>query len=89
MRRQFVLDKRTDKLIEELASNGAGNRSLVVRTAVQLLADMEDRMDKIEADPAFQEMMRKSDADIRAGRVIPHSDVVKMSRAKNAKSKKR
>jgi predicted transcriptional regulator len=89
MRRQFVLDKRTDKLIEELASNGAGNRSMVVRTAVQLLADMEDRLDKIEADPAFQEMMRKSDADIRAGRVIPHSEVVKMSRAKNAKSKKR
>jgi predicted transcriptional regulator len=89
MRRQFVLDKRTDKLIEELASNGAGNRSMVVRTAVQLLADMEDRLDRIEADPAFQDMMRKSDADIRAGRVIPHSEVVRMSRAKNAKSKKR
>jgi predicted transcriptional regulator len=82
MRRQFVLDKRTDKLIEELASNGAGNRSMVVRTAVQLLADMEDRLDKIEADPAFQEMLRKSDADIRAGRVIPHEEVVRMSRAK-------
>lgn len=89
MRRQFVLDKRTDRLIEDLASNGAGNRSMVVRTAVQLLADMEDQLDRIESDPAFQEMMRKSDADIRAGRVIPHSEVVKMSRAKSAKSKKR
>ena len=89
MRRQFVIDKRTDKLIEDLASNGAGNRSMVVRTAVQLLADMEDRLDKIEADPAFQEMMAKSDADIRAGRVLPHEEVVKMSRAKSAKSKKR
>jgi predicted transcriptional regulator len=85
MRRQFVLDKRTDKLIEELASNGAGNRSMVVRTAVQLLADMEERLDKIEADPAFQEMLRKSDADIRAGRVIPHEEVVRMSRAKRKK----
>jgi hypothetical protein len=50
---------------------------------------MEDRLDKVEADPAFQKMMAKADADIRAGRVIPHSEVAKMSRAKNAKSKKR
>jgi predicted transcriptional regulator len=85
MRRQFVLDKRTDKLIQELASNGAGNRSMVVRTAAQLLADMEDRLDKIEADPAFQEMLRKSDADIKAGRVVPREEVVRMLRAQRKK----
>ncbi len=85
MRRQFVLDKRTDKLIEELASNGVGNRSMVVRTAVQLLADMEDRLDKIEADPAFQKMMAESDRAIREGRVTPHSEVVRMSRARAEK----
>jgi predicted transcriptional regulator len=89
MRRQFVLDKRTNKLLEELASYRAGNRSMVVREAIQLYADVEDRLDKVEADPAFQEMMAKSDADIRAGRVIAHSDVVRMSRARSAKSKKR
>lgn len=89
MRRQFVLDKRTNKLLEELASYRAGNRSMVVREAIQLYADMEDRLDKVEANPAFQAMMAKSDADIKAGRVIPHSEVLKMSRAKSAKSKKR
>ena len=89
MRRQFVLDKRTNKLLEELASYRAGNRSMVVREAIQLYADMEDRLDKVEADPAFQEMMEKSDADIKAGRVTPHAEVVKMARAKNAESKKR
>jgi predicted transcriptional regulator len=89
MRRQFVLDKRTNRLLEDLASYRAGNRSMVVREAIQLYADMEARLDKVESDPAFQEMMAKSDADIRAGRVIPHSEVVKMSRAKSAKSKKR
>jgi predicted transcriptional regulator len=62
---------------------------MVVREAIQLYADMEARLDNIEADPAFQEMMAKSDAEIRAGRVIPHSEVVKVSRAKSAKSKKR
>jgi predicted transcriptional regulator len=89
MRRQFVLDQRTDRLLEELASYRAGNRSIVVREAIQLYADMEDRLNKIEADPAFQELMAKSDADIRAGRVTPHSEVVRMSRAEAAKSKQR
>jgi len=88
MRRQFVLDKRTNKLLEELASYRAGNRSMVVREAIQLYADMEDQLDRVETDPEFQKMMAKSDADIRAGRLIPHSAVVKMSRARSAKRKK-
>jgi len=54
LRHQFVLDKRTNKLLEELASYRDGNRSVIVREAIQLYADMEDRLDKIEADPAFQ-----------------------------------
>ena len=89
MRKQFVLDKRTNKLLEELASYQGGNRSLIVRQAIQVYSDMEDRLDQIEADPAFQAMMAKSDADIKAGRVIPHEEVVRMSRAKVAKGKKR
>jgi predicted transcriptional regulator len=89
MRRQFVLDKRTNKLLEELASYRAGNRSMVVREAIQLYADMEDRLDKIEANSAFQKMMDDSDADIKAGRVMTHTEVMKLSRAKNARSKKR
>jgi len=88
MRRQFVLDKRTNKLLEELASYRAGNRSLVVREAIQYYADMEDDLDKIEANPDFQKMMAQSDAEIRAGKLIPHSEVVKMSRARSAKRKK-
>jgi predicted transcriptional regulator len=89
MRHQFVLDERTNKLLKELASYRDGNRSVIVREAIQLYADMEDRLDKIEADPAFQKMMAKSDADIKARRVIPHSVVVKMSRAGSPKSRKR
>ena len=88
MRRQFVLDKRTNKLLEELASYRAGNRSMVVREAIQYYADMENDLDKIEADPEFQKMIAQSDSDIRAGRGIPHSEVVKALRAKRAKRKK-
>ena len=88
MRRQFVLDKRTNKLLEELASYRAGNRSMVVREAIQYYADMENDLDKIEANPEFQKMIAQSDADIRAGRGIPHREVVKAFKAKIAKRKK-
>jgi len=80
MRKQFVLDKRTNKLLEDLASYRGGNRSLVIREAIQVLFDMEDRLEQIESDPAFQAMMAKSDEDIRAGRVVPHSEVLRMHR---------
>lgn len=87
MRRQFVLDKRTNQLLEELAAGRAGNRSYVVREAIQLYADMEARLDKIEVDPQFQKMMAGSDADIQAGRVIPHSEVKRRLRASRGKKK--
>ncbi len=81
MRKQFVLDKRTNKLLEELASYRGGNRSIVIREAVQVYSDMEDHLDKIEGDPAFQDMVRNSDRDIRQGRIIPHEGIVRRSRA--------
>ncbi len=81
MRKQFVLDKRTDKMLQELASYVGGNRSLVVREAIKLYSNMEDRLERIEADPAFQKMMEESDRAIRKGRVTPHEEVVRKSRA--------
>jgi len=60
---------------------------MVVRDAIQLDADMEKRLDKIEAHPALQRMMDASDKAIREGRVTPHSEVVRMSRARSKKRK--
>jgi hypothetical protein len=51
------------------------------------LADMETRLDKIEADPAFQEMMQRSDEDIRAGRVVSHEEVKRRLRRKHSKKR--
>lgn len=81
MRKQFVLDKRTNKLLDELASYRGGNRSLVIREAIQVFSDMEDRLEQIETDPAFQKMMHESDRAIREGRVTPHEEVVRRSKA--------
>jgi predicted transcriptional regulator len=85
-RRQFVLDDRTNQLLEELASDRANNLSFVVREAIQLYARMEDRLDAIESDPEFQHMMERSEEDIRAGRVVSHRKVKKRSRSKKRRS---
>jgi predicted transcriptional regulator len=88
MRRQFVLDKRTDKLLENLAMEGGGNRSMIVRAAIQHFADMEAHLDTFESDPGFQKMMAESDKAIREGRITSHDEVVRMSRALAKKKKK-
>ena len=69
MRHQFVLDKKSNRLLNELAESRGGNRSRVVREAIAVYADQEAYLEKIESDPKFIEMMEKSAADIRAGRV--------------------
>ena len=43
MRRQFVLDKKSSQLLDELAETRAGNRSLVVREAIGLFAATSTR----------------------------------------------
>jgi len=81
-RRQFVLDDRTNELLEELAADRAGNLSFVVREAIQLYADMDSRLDQIEQDPEFQLMMERSEDDIRAGRLVSHDEAKSRSRNK-------
>lgn len=74
MRHQFVLDKKSNRLLNELAEPRGGNRSRVVREAIALFADQETYLEKIEADPKFIEAMEKSAADIRAGRVFSQKE---------------
>jgi predicted transcriptional regulator len=75
MRHQFVLDKKSNRLLQELAESRGGNRSLVVREAIAVYADREAYLDKVESDPKFIAMMEKSAADIRAGRVSEQAEV--------------
>ena len=82
-RRQFVLDERTNELLEELAADRAGNLSYVVREAIQLYAEMDSRLDQIEHDPEFVRMMERSEDDIRAGRLVSHAEAKRRSRTKN------
>lgn len=85
MRCQFVLDPRTNRLLDELAVARAGNRSYVVREAIQLYAAMESALEEVEAAPAFLELLQRTGADIRAGRTYAH-DAVKR-RLTNSKRK--
>jgi predicted transcriptional regulator len=75
MRHQFVLDKKSNRLLEELAESRGGNRSRVVREAILLYADREAYLDKVESDPKFIKMIERSAADIRAGRVSEQAEV--------------
>ena len=82
MRRQFVLDSRTEELLDQLAAARAGNRSFVVRQAIAIYASLEERLAEIEAEPGFQRQMRHSAADIEAGRVLTQSRAQKRLRRK-------
>lgn len=75
MRCQFVLDEPTNEMLDDLAAARAGNRSYVVREAIQLYASLEDKLAEIESTPAFQRMMARTEADIRDRRVLSHADV--------------
>src|ERR1700686_4738052 len=75
MRRQFVLDKKSSQLLDDLAETRAGNRSLVVREAIGLYAAMEASLEEIESNPEFIKMMEKTAADIREGRIFTQEDV--------------
>ena len=82
MRHQFVLDDRSEKLLDRLAAACAGNRSFVIREAIALYASMEDRLAEIEADPEFQRQMRQSAADIEVGRLMTQAQLEKRLRRK-------
>jgi predicted transcriptional regulator len=82
MRRQFVLDARSEELLKELAASRAGNQSFVVREAIALYAALEDRLAEIEADSAFRRRMQRSDADLEAGRVLTQAQAEKRLRRK-------
>jgi predicted transcriptional regulator len=78
MRSQFVLDDRTEQLLNELASARAGNRSFVVREAIHLYASVEGWLDTVEADPGLQQMMADSLADIESGNVMSSRQLLEL-----------
>lgn len=82
MRRQFVLDARSEELLDQLAAARAGNRSFVVREAIALYAGLEERLAEIEADPGFRRRMRRSADDLEAGRVLTQAQAEKRLRRK-------
>ncbi len=62
-------------MLDELAAARAGNRSFVVREAIQLYASIEAALEEVEETLAFLRMMDRSAEDIRAGRLFTHAAV--------------
>lgn len=86
MRRQIVLDRKSDKLLKQLTEDRDGNYSRTVRQALQALADQDAMFDAIERDPGFIAMMEESERAIREGRVTSHEEVKRMLRARRRKA---
>ena len=78
MRRQFVLDKKSSRQLDELAETHAGNRSLVVREAIGLYAAIETSLEEIESNPEFIKMMERTALDIKEGRVFSQKEVQRL-----------
>lgn len=87
MRSQFVLDRKTNRLLEQLAADRGGNRSRVVRAAIQRYAEMEAHFDAMEEDPGFIAMMEKSESDFKAGRYVTLGEFKKQLRGKRRKAR--
>ncbi len=87
MRRQFVLDKKSNRLLERLAVDADRSYSRIVREGIQLYAEREAMFDAIESDPGFIKMMEHSEADFRAGRLVSHEEVVRQHKARRKKGK--
>ncbi len=86
MRRQIVLDPRSDKLLKRLTADRDGNYSRTVRQALQALADQEAMFDAIERDPGFIAMMEQSEKDFRAGRYVTLGELKKQLQTKRRKA---
>lgn len=82
MRRQFVLDEQSEELLNQLAAARAGNRSFVIREAIAAYAALEDQLAELESDPEFRRRMRRSTADLEAGRVLTQAQAEKRLRRK-------
>jgi predicted transcriptional regulator len=74
MRCRFILDEKTQALLDELAAPRGNNRSFVVREALRVYASMEAQLDEVEGEPGFRRMMQLSEADIREGRRHGHPE---------------
>ena len=87
MKRQFVLDRLTNRLLEDLVANRSGSHNSVLREAIQLYARIESRLDEIETEPGFQIMMERSGEDIREGRLHSHAAVKRTLRRRTVGAK--
>jgi len=86
MRRQIVLDPKSDRLLKQLTADRDGNYSRTVRQALQALADQDAMFDAIERDPGFIAMMEQSEKAFREGRYTTLDDLKKMLRTRRRKA---
>jgi hypothetical protein len=51
---------------------------------IQLYAEVQQRLDDFEENPRFEEMMKRSAEDIRAGRAVSHEEAKRRARRRRS-----
>ncbi|MBI3975629.1 MAG: hypothetical protein HY334_04480 [Armatimonadetes bacterium] len=80
---QVTIDEQTARLLESLAVPRAGNKSFVVREALQRMAEQEGfegYLDWLEQQPRVRGSLERALADERAGRIQTHQQVLRGTR---------
>jgi len=80
---QVTIDEQTAKLLESLAAPRAGNKSFVVREALQRMAEQEgfeQYLDWLEQQPQVRSSLERALGDERTGRIKTHQQVLRRLR---------
>jgi len=74
-RRQLTVDRKTYLQIEQLSLAEGRSRDAVLRDLLKTYALLDTRLNAIEANPGFRDLMERSERDFRSGRVVTHTQV--------------
>ena len=80
---QVTIDEQTARLLETLAAPRAGNKSFVVREALQRMAEQEgfeQYLDWLEQQPQVRSSLERALADERTDRIKTHQQVLRRLR---------
>ncbi len=80
---QVTIDEQTARLLESLAAPRAGNKSFVVREALQRMAEQEgfeQYLDWLEQQPQIRGSLERALADERTGRIKTHQQALRRLR---------
>lgn len=81
-RRQILLDKQSDRILDEMAQVHSGNRSLAIREALKTHETVESMLEEIERiyGAELRRQKSRSERSFRLGTAVPWEQVKRRNR---------